>query len=538
MKRNAKSGMALAALILCLGARAFAQNVIILIPDGMSVAGTTLARFYKGESLALDEMACGLVSTWSSDGTIADSAPAGSAFATGWSSQTGNVASIGKLYLLPGVAVPEADESRPVATILEAARLSGRSTGIISTSEFMHATPADFSAHDPSRSNYDNLTEQIVYNGLNVILGGGTPYLNAAARKDKEDMKAVLASRGYGYVDNTSALRAFEGDRLVGMFGKNAVATAMSYDIDRDPAVEPSLAEMTAKAIGILSANPKGFFLMVEGSKIDWAAHANDPVALVTDIISFDDAVRAALDFAKKDGNTVVVAVTDHGNSGISIGDRSISSGYDKTPWTTFVNPLKRASLTGEGLEAILAAKAADRSKDEAIREAVATYMGISDLTDVEVAAIGTAKPGSLNYTVGPMVAARAKIGFTTNGHTGEDVVLYGYDPFGKRLSGLVKNTDIATYMAETMNVDLGATTTRLFRDAVSMFSKMGASVSVDKADPENLVLVVAKGDKTLRIPRNKSIVYLNGKAVDSDGVAVFNGTTWFVAENVINLIK
>ncbi|HCO49194.1 MAG TPA: alkaline phosphatase [Spirochaetaceae bacterium] len=531
MKRNMKNGIALAMLILGMGAQAFAQNVIMLIPDGMSVAGTTLARFYKGASLALDEIACGLVSTWSSDGTIADSAPAGSAFATGWASQTGNVASIGKLYLLPGVAVPEADESRPVATILEAARLSGRSTGIISTSEFMHATPADFSAHDPSRSNYDNLTEQIVYNGLNVILGGGTPYLNAEVRKDKEDMKAILASRGYGYVDNTSDLRAFRGDRLVGTFGKTKTATAMSYDIDRDSGNEPSLARMTAKAIEILSTNEKGFFLMVEGSKIDWAAHANDPIALVTDIIAFDDAVKVALDFAKQDGNTVIVAVTDHGNSGISIGDRSISSGYDKTPWTTFINPLKRASLTGEGLEAVLAS-------GMSAREAVAKYLGITDLTDSEVEAIGKARAGSLNSVVGPMVASRAKIGFTTGGHTGEDVVLYGYDPFGKRLSGLVRNTDIATYMAATMNVDLEATTSRLFQDAASMFSKMGASVSVDKTDPENLALIATKGDKTLRIPRNKSVVYLNGEAVDSDGVAVFNGATWFVAENVINLIK
>ena len=539
MKRNMKRGIAFAMLILSMGARAFAQNVILLIPDGMSVAGTTLARFYKGESLALDEIACGLVSTWNSDGTIADSAPAGSAFATGWTSQTGNVASLGTLYLLPGVEVPAGDAKSPAATILEAARLSGRSTGIISTSEFMHATPADFSGHDPSRSNYDNLTEQIVYNGLNVILGGGTPYLNAAARKDKEDMKAILAERGYTYVDNASDLRAFRGgDRLVGTFGKTKASTAMSYDLDRDSGNEPSLARMTAKAIEILSANPKGFFLMVEGSKVDWAAHANDPVALVTDIIAFDDAVKVALDFAKKDGNTVLIAATDHGNSGISIGDRSISSGYDKTPWTTFINPLKRASLTGEGLEAMLPVRTSDSAGAQAIREAVARYMGISDLTDAEVAAIAGAKAGSVNYAIGPAVAARAKIGFTTNGHTGEDVVLYNYDPFGKRISGLVKNTDLAAYMAATMKVDLAASTSRLFKDAASLFAKKGASISVDAADPENPVLVVVKGDQTLRIPRNKSIVSLNGKTMDSDGVTVFNGVKWFVAENVIDLIQ
>ncbi len=536
--REFKKRMALFVILCFTASIGFAQNVIMLIPDGMSVAGTTLARFYKGESLALDEIACGLVSTWNSDGTIADSAPAGSAFATGWSSQTGNVGSLGKLYLLPGVEVPESDDSRPVATILEAARLGGRSTGIISTSEFMHATPADFSAHDPSRSAYDNLTEQIVYNGLTVILGGGTPYLSAAARKDKEDMKDILVSRGYTYVDNASDLRAFRGDKLIGTFGKTAKATSMSYDLDKDPSIEPSLSRMTAKAIEILSKNEKGFFLMVEGSKIDWAAHANDPVALITDIIAFDEAVKVALDFAKQDGNTVVIAATDHGNSGISVGDRSISSGYDKTPWTTFINPLKRASLTGEGLEAILAAKGADRAKADVIRDAVAAYMGISDLTDAEVAIIASAKPGSLNYAIGPMVASRAKIGFTTNGHTGEDVVLYAYDPFGKRLTGLVRNTDIADYMAVTMKLDLAETTSRLFKDAISMFSKKGATVTVDKTDPENLVLVVTKGDKTLRIPCNKSVAYLNGEAMASDGVAVFNGSKWYVAENVISLIK
>ncbi len=90
----------------------------------------------------------------------------------------------------------------------------------------------------------------------------------------------------------------------------------------------------------------------------------------------------------------------------------------------------------------------------------------------------------------------------------------------------MVKNTDIASYMASTLNVDLAATTSRLFRDAASMFAKKGAFVSMDKSDPENPVLVVAKGDQTLQIPRNKSIVYLNGETVDSDGVAVFTVAT------------
>jgi len=171
------------------------------------------------------------------------------------------------------------------------------------------------------------------------------------------------------------------------------------------------------------------------------------------------------------------------------------------------------------------------------IRQAVAQYLGITDLTDEEVEAIGKTKAGSMNYTVGPMVASRAKIGYTTNGHTGEDVVLYCYDPFGERVTGLVRNTDIALYMARTLNVDLAQATSRLFQDAASMFAKKGATVSMDTTGPENSVLVVTKGDQMLRVSRNKSYAYLNGRAVASNGVTVYNGTKWYIAKNLIDLI-
>jgi alkaline phosphatase len=567
MQRSARilCGLILAASLLAVPA--FAQsktvsgvairNVIIMIPDGMSVAGTTLARFVKGGALALDELSCGLVGTWNSDGTIADSAPAGSAYSTGWKSQTGNVATLGKDYSLPGVRKPAADDYlRPVATILEAARLSGRSTGIISTSEFMHATPADFAAHDVSRGNYDNLTEQIVYNGLDVVLGGGIKYLSPAARKDREDMLGALRGRGYAYVEDTAGFNAASGDRLFGLFGKNASVTAMAYDIDRNPAREPSLSDMTAKALNILRKNPNGFFLMVEGSKIDWAAHANDPAGIVSDILAFDGAVRTALDFAKADKSTIVIALSDHGNSGISIADRSLSSGYDKTNFSAFVNPIRKARLTGEGLEAVLPASMLVARKDADgkdtssmmvnpdriadIKKVLADYYGIADLTAAEVEAIAFAKAGSMNYTVGPMLAARAKIGFTTNGHTGEDVVLYAYDPSGARPSGWIDNTDVANYMAASMGLDLDATTARLFVEAKSAFEKLGATVGEDRTDAENPVLVAVSkdGGRTLRIPRNKSIAFLNGAQVDSDGVAVFNGTKWYVARNLVDLIR
>lgn len=513
------------------------KNVIVMIPDGMSVTGTTLARLYKGEALSLDPLASGLMTTWNGDGTIADSAPAGSAISSGWKSQSGNIASTGKKYDWPGVKTPShGEELRPVATLLEASRLSGRSVGIISTSEFMHATPADFSAHDPSRKNYDNLTEQIVYNNLDVILGGGAKYLKPENRADKEDMAKILSSRGYSIVNTPKQLDAFSGKKLVGVFGKTDKHTALSYDLDRDAEFEPSLAQMTQKAIDVLSQNPNGFFLMVEGSKVDWAAHANDPVGIISDILAFDDAVAKAVDFAKKDGKTLIVAMSDHGNSGISIGDRSTSENYDKTHWTRFINPLKKAKVTGEGFEAILESQSAKQDAVK-IRSLATQWLGVDDLTNEEVNSIMGAKSGSLNYVVGPILAHRAKIGFTTNGHTGEDVILYSYDPRGRLLGGLIDNTEVANFIALALDVNLEQATEQLFLDANREFNAKGATVSEDLSDAENPVLVVTKGDQTLRIPRNKSVAWLNDNEVISDGVNVYNGSRWFVSKSLIDLI-
>lgn len=506
-----------------------AQNVIILIPDGMSTDGLTLARWYAGGGeLNLDSMASGLVRTYSADAPIADSAPAGTAMATGYKSHTGFVGVLPDLNTMPGLEqLSSADARKPVATILEAAQLAGKATGLVATSEIMHATPADFSAHDPSRKNYDALSEQQVYQDMDVVIGAGSKYFTSEVRGDKENLVSFLKSN-YQYVTTPGEFNQVTSGKLWAMFNPISLA----YEFDRDPSKEPSLAQMTQKAIDLLSQDEDGFFLMVEGSKIDWAAHANDPVGVISDILAFDQAVGIALNFAKEDGNTLVIAVTDHGNSGISIGSKSTDSTYDKTPLSTFLNPLKKATLTGEGIEKKLNA---DRSN---VREVMETYFGISDLTDEEATAIQQTAPGSMNYTVGPMIAKRASIGFTTNGHTGEDVTLYVYAPDGMdQLTGTVENTDIARYMALAMGVDLDQATKQLFVKARAAFESKGATVAYDNTDPKNPVLVVTKGTVEIQMPVNKNIAYVNGTPVKLDGVVVYNGINVYVPQSAVNLL-
>ncbi len=507
-----------------------AKNVILMIPDGMSTGGVALARWYNGgAAFNLDSMASGLVRTYSSDAPIADSAPAGTAMATGFKSHTGFIGVLPDENTMPGLeALNSADKRKPVASILEAAQLDEKATGIVSTSEIMHATPAAFTAHDPSRKNYDSISEQQVYQDIDVVIGSGSKYFTSDVRGDKEDLVSVLKSK-YQYVTTPNEFNKVTSGKLWAMF----TPIAASYDFDRDPNKEPSLSQMTKKAIDLLSQDKDGFFLMVEGSKIDWAAHANDPIAIISDIIAFDEAVAVALDFAKKDGNTVVISATDHGNSGITIGNKATDNTYDKTPLSSFINPLKKAKLTGEGLETKFNA---DRSN---IVEVMATFYGLSDLTAAEIAEIKDTKAGSMNYTVGPMIAKRANIGFTTNGHTGEDVPLYVYAPESvNQLTGTVENSDIATYMEKAMGIDLSTTTDKLFVKARAAFESKGATVLFENTDSKNPVLVAKKGSIEIKMPINKNIAYVNGSPITLDGVVLFNGIDTYVPQSAVDLLQ
>ncbi|MDU8671653.1 alkaline phosphatase [Paenibacillus polymyxa] len=500
------------------------KNVIILIPDGMANDATALARWYKGSSLTLDSMASGMVRTHSADAPIADSAPAGTAFATGHKSHTGYVGVLPDEATMPGQQpIAAGDAKKPVASILEASKLAGKSTGIIATSEIMHATPADFTAHYPDRKNYDALSMQQAYNGVDVVLGGGGKFLEPAGRKDGQDLIAQIKDQGYDFVTTPEGLKNSTSSKLWGSFSPEALA----YDLDRDASKEPSLAEMTTKAIDVLSKNDKGFFLMVEGSKVDWAAHANDPTGIISDVLSFDDAVKVALDYAKQNQNTVVVAVTDHGNGGLTIGSSDTTSNYDKTPLASFIDPLKKAKLTGEGLESKLNA---DRSN---IKEVLSTYFGITDLSDEEVKTIKDAKEGSMNYAVGPIISKRANIGWTTGGHTGGDVVLYTYAPNGDRPSGVIDNTDVNKYMTRVLGLDLDIVSKQLFVPAKAAFEAKGAKFTADTK-----VITVTKGSNKLELPVYKNIATLNGKNSTLNGVVVFNGVDYFVPQQAIDLIQ
>jgi alkaline phosphatase len=501
-----------------------AKNVIFLLTDGTGPEAWPLARWVKGSPLAVDSILVGAIRTFGADSIISDSAPGATAFATGFKG-TDKGLSVGawkvtvdasKGFLTPAYV--------PLATLIEGARISGRATGLIATSNVQHATPAAFSSHWFDRNNYNEIAEQQVYQGMDVVLSGGAQYLvdkdSGGKREDRENLVSILKAKGYKYVTTKDEMAVVRPGKVWGAF----VPDAMAYDLDRDELAtsEPSLAEMTGKAIELLAASQKGaatgFFLFVEGSKVDWSAHANDPAGTIYDLLAFDDAVRVALDFAKRDGNTLVVVASDHGTGGITIGIRE-DSAYSNMDDDLLVGPMRKVAMSAEGIDKFIAGDASEAK----IKSVMAEKWGIADLSDVELKSIvdTTAAKKALTGVIAPMLSKRARIGWTTSGHTGADVSLFAYGP--AKPTGLLDNTDVGKAVAAAMGIAFPALNDRLFAEAGSAFGAAGFEVAIDKSDPVNIVLVVSKNGKSARFPCAKNLMLAGGKITELEGIVVYS---------------
>ncbi|MDI3499574.1 MAG: alkaline phosphatase [Synergistaceae bacterium] len=401
------------------------KNVILMIGDGMGFPQLTLGKLAKG-SLAIEECPIGGAMTTQplpSSGVIADSAAAGTALATGYKTDNG--------------IISQTPEGKTLYTVLENARDKGKATGLVTTTRITHATPAVFATHIDDRDNENAIAEQYVDSSVDILLGGGLRHFipkgqQGSKRNDDRDLVKEMEAKGYAFVKDRQDLldAASEGGRILGLFK----GSHMSYELDRDPAKEPSIAEMTEAAIGILKEDPEGFFLMVEGGRIDHASHANDAPTTMADMLAFDDAVKAALDFAKADGNTLVIVTADHANGGLSIG-------MGEKQWA---KPEVLFAVKGSAEEKIAPMLKKDPSP-EAIKRIAAEYMGVTDLSDEEVAAIqqGLTAEGEWAAT-DPIVAVinvRAHTGWTTHEHDGSVVPLFAYGPGSALFSGIKDNT-------------------------------------------------------------------------------------------------
>jgi alkaline phosphatase len=280
------------------------KNIILMIGDGMGLAQVYSAMTANGGHLFLENFKnIGFSKTYSSDNYITDSAAGGTALSSGVKTYNG--------------AIGVDRDKKPIPSIRELAEKKGLKTGLVSTSAITHATPASFLAHVSSRSSYEDIAADFLKTNIDVFIGGGVD--NFEKRKDGRNLSKELKDKGYQVLYNMQDIQKVKSGKLAGL-------TAPEHNKPM-PERGEMLVPATQTAINLLSQSKKGFFLMVEGSEIDFLAHENKTPGVVDETLDFDRAVGVALKFAASNGETLIIVTADHETGGMTINGGDYATG-------------------------------------------------------------------------------------------------------------------------------------------------------------------------------------------------------------------
>lgn len=272
------------------------KNIILLIGDGMGLSQVSTAIYYKDGKPNFERFGTiGLSKTSSASDLVTDSAAGATVFSTGVKTYNG--------------AIGVDNDTIPVPTIVEQLSKEGFGTGIVSTSSIQHATPASFYAHVKSRRMYEEITEFAPNSGVNFFAGGGLKFFNQ--RKDGKDLLSEMKAKDYEVITDQLPKTPSEKNELI-LLAEDGMPKMSEGRGD-------FLSNATKLALEKLSKNEKGFFLMVEGSQIDWGGHDNDADYLIQELLDFDKTLGVTLDFAKQNGETLVIVTADHETGGYTL---------------------------------------------------------------------------------------------------------------------------------------------------------------------------------------------------------------------------
>ena len=423
------------------------KNVILMIGDGMGPAQVELARRFEPDGiLVVDELdsAPGSMTTDNYWGETTDSAEAATAMATGMKTHNGALA------MVPDPDDPyDVEKFWPVETVLERAEANGKTTGIVSNVYITDATPGVWAAHVVDRSLSAEIAEQQAFAGVEVLLGACEEcYLPDWIYGANIDLIEILTSDdpelgGYDYVDDERGLlkrNTGKGGKLLGLFAGFSMTSTIDRPLKKKM-TEPTLAQMTAKAIEILSRNPEGFFLMVEGGELDWMGHRLDPAGSLREMQSFDEAVAVALDFAVRDGNTLLLVTADHECGGLEPPGDDLNMDFL------------------EGIRASTKYIWEEIEDGMSLENALETYAGIGDdwpaLTQEEKQAIESC---GRSLGIADVLSARAGVvwGFGDchgGNHTSTPVPIYATGPGADQFdSADLDNTDLGVLLLEAVS--------------------------------------------------------------------------------------
>jgi alkaline phosphatase len=429
-----------------------AKNIIFLVSDGMSTGTLNMTDLYlnrktgKGSNWIQlykdNRIVRALMDTASASSIVTDSSAGSSSWGGGVRVPNGslNVGANGEEYL----------------PILQKFKKAGKMAGCVTTVPITHATPAGFCVNSKSRNSQEDIAVQYLDLNFDIMMGGGNQYFASDKRKDKKDMYAAFATKGYQVAKTRSEMmNASNNKPVLGVFGEDAVP----YYVDRNSDAElknsvPALAEMAQKAIDRMKDHPKGFVLQIESGKVDWAAHANDIAGLINDQIEFDEAIKVAIDFAEKDKNTLVIITTDHGNAnpGVIYG-KNANDNFDSVQKYTqtndwILNGIHPDSTVAQVRDRIAAANGTTVSEDDA-KTLLTFYDGLHKEDG-----------GLYNYKKLPykafseMQKKTNSVGWISMDHSADYVELAAFGPGSELLKPFVKNTDLHYLMLQAAEVE------------------------------------------------------------------------------------
>lgn len=446
-----------------------AKYVFMFIGDGMGAPQINAAEAYLAakmgqidpEKLSFSKFpAAGLTTTHASDRFITGSAASATAMSSGYKT------AIGVIAMDPG-------KTKNYTTITEMAKDAGMKVGIVSSVNIDHATPAAFYSHAPSRNEYYEIGVQMANSNFDYF-GGGICRLSKTP-EGKPTVLDIMEDKGWQLADTKSELQALTKGKKAFAYTRGFTGEALMYALDEGKGdyadKEITLAEFTAKGIELLD-NPDGFFMMVEGGKIDWACHANDAGASIQDTLAFDDAVQEAIDFYYDHPDETLIVVTgDHECGGLTLG--FAGTGYD-----TAFDLLVDQKVSFEYFDTYVLGpykKANARGTLADIMPEIEEYFGLSDLSDYERQQLEEAYAQSmmdkkerasdertavlyggyepLSVKITHLLNRRAGLAWTSYSHTGVPVPTFAIGVGQEQFNGYYDNTDIFWKTAESMKL-------------------------------------------------------------------------------------
>ena len=447
------------------------KNFIFFVTDGTGPNYVTLTRNYKqfinnndyAELLQLDQHLSGTSRTRSNSSWVTDSAAGATAFSCLLKTYNG--------------AIGVDPHQNPCGTVLEAAKMANYLTGLVVTTRITDATPASFSAHVDYRSQEDQIAEQQISSGMvDLMIGGGLQHFVSGGRKDGRDIIKELGSNWTTANDPASFFNVYNQKNItesevtlpfISLFEMGDVP--FQIDVENMAYSGPSLKEEAELALRLLHSSPnneKGFFLLIEGSRIDHCGHNNDAACIPRELIAFDEAFNYVKTFADEhpDEDFILFSTSDHETGGMTIG-RQITSDYPDYIW--YPEVLAKVKHSGHYMAQQLLTK---NNVDEKFlkKTLFADWLGIEDYTKEDIkqilSLIESRNSGVLQDYINNMVGIRARIGFSTHGHSAIDVNTYLHansesllNYAFQRVRGNRENTEFGSLVVEFLGLNMTA---------------------------------------------------------------------------------